>query len=155
MAKRDRPAGRNRIGDLSDPALIAALTGWLQASGASALEIATPDGGALKIVVDTGPHVEPVEAVHGKRVEDLPQGRAVKAPMAGFFRGRHPGLADAGPLTEAGKALEAGSVVGFIEVGPVLLPVVAPAAGVTDEIHARAGALIGYGDAVMTMEPAP
>jgi acetyl-CoA carboxylase biotin carboxyl carrier protein len=155
VAKHDRPTGLNRIGDLSDPALIATLTGWLQASGASALEIATPDGGALKIVLDAGPHVAPVEAVSGNRVEDLPQGRPVKAPMAGLFRDRHPGLADAGPLAGAGKALEAGAVAGFVEVGPVLLPVVAPAAGVTAEIHARVGALIGYGDAVLTMEPAP
>lgn len=147
MARRDRSTGRNTIGDLSDPALISTLTGWLQNSGASALEIATPDGGVLKIVLEAGtPAVRLAEAA-----PEIPAGCTVKAPMAGLFRDRHP--AGAGPLAAAGGALEAGAVVGFVEVGPLLLPVIAPEAGTVADIHARAGELIGYGNAVLTMEP--
>lgn len=149
MAKRDRSAGRNTIGDFSDPALISTLTGWLEGSGASALEITTADGGVLKIVLDAGPRTVPV----AEAVPEKPQGRALKAPMAGLFHDRHPG-AEAGPLVAEGQALDVGGLAGFVAVGPVLLPVVAPAAGVVADMHARAGDLIGYGDAVLTMEPA-
>lgn len=152
MARRDRSTGRNTIGDLADPALISTLTGWLESSGVRELEIATPDGGVLKIVLDAGARpavvAEPA-AIPAAR----PQGRAVKAPMAGFFRDRHPAAPETGPLAGEGRAFEDGAIVGFVEVGPVLLPVTAPDAGVAGEIHAHAGDLIGYGDAVLTMEP--
>lgn len=153
MARRDRSTGRNTIGDLSDPALISTLTGWLEGSGASSLEITTPDGGALKIVLDAGAHAVRVAETTPETPAGGPEGRAVKAPMAGLFRDRHPDSSEAGPLAGEGRALDAGAVAGFIEVGPVLLPVVAPEAGVIAAIHARAGELVGYGDAVLTMEP--
>ncbi|MFC3072059.1 hypothetical protein [Shinella pollutisoli] len=64
MARRDRSAGRNTIDDLADPALISTLAGWLEGSGASVLEITTPDGGGLKIVLDAG--------ARSVRVDDRP-----------------------------------------------------------------------------------
>ncbi|WP_411036869.1 hypothetical protein [Shinella sp. BYT-45] len=150
MARRDRSTGRNTIGDLSDPALVSTLTGWLESSGASALEITTPDGGALKIALSAG--MRSVRAAEA--VSEAPGGRAVKAPMAGLFRDRHPCAPEAVPLAGEGGMLEAGSLAGFVEIGPMLLPVIAPEAGIVAKIHARAGELIGYGDAVLTMEPA-
>jgi len=149
VARRDRSTGRNTIGDLSDPALISTLTDWLEGSGASALEITTPDGAALKIVLDPGVRAVPV----AEAAPEKPHGRAVKAPMAGLFHDRHPG-AGAGPLAGKGQMLDAGALAGFVAVGPVLLPVIAPAAGMVAEVHAGAGDLIGYGDAVLTMGPA-
>lgn len=153
MARRDRSTGRNTIGDLSDPALISTLTGWLESSGARELEIATPDGGVLKIALDAGARTavmaEPTRAIPASRRE----GRAVKAPIAGLFRDRHPAATETGPLASEGRALDASAVVGFVEVGPMLLPVAVPDAGVVDEIHAHADELIGYGDTVVTMEP--
>lgn len=149
MARRDRSTGRNTIGDFSAPALISTLTGWLESAGVSALEITAPDGGVLKIALDAG-----ARAVHVAETPSAPpQGRAVKAPMAGLFRDRHPAATEAGPLAGEGRALEAGAPVGFVGVGPVLLPVFAPEAGVVGSVHARAGALVGYGDAILTMEP--
>lgn len=154
MARRDRSTGRNTIGDLSDPALISTLTGWLERSGASALEITTPDGGVLKIALDAGARLEEI-AEPPPAIPARPEGRVVKAPMAGLFRDRHPAAPETGPLAGEGRALEAGAVVGFVEIGPVLLPVTAPDAGVVSEIRARTGDLIGYGDPVLTMEPSP
>jgi acetyl-CoA carboxylase biotin carboxyl carrier protein len=154
VARRDRSTGRNTIGDLSDPALISTLTGWLEGSGASALEITTPDGGVLKIVLETGTRAVRVAEVAPERPTGRPEGRALKVPMAGLFRDRHPAAFEAEPLAGEGRALEAGALAGFVEIGPVLLPVIASEAGVIGEIHARTGDLIGYGDTVLMMEPA-
>ena len=152
MARRDRSAGRNTIGDLSDPALISTLTGWLESSGARELEIGTPDGGMLRIALDVG--AGPVQSAGAEPTVAAvsPEGPAISAPMAGLFRDRHPVVPETEPLAGEGRALEAGAVVGFVEVGPVLLPVIAPSAGLVGEVHARDGQLIGYGDAVLTME---
>ena len=152
MTRRNRSTGRNTIGDLSDPTLISTLTGWLESSGARELEIATPDGVVLKITLDAGVRTaamaEPMRAIPTAR----PEGRAVKAPIAGLFRDRHPAT-ETEPLASEGRALEAGAVAGFVEIGPILLPMTVPDAGTVGEIHAHADELIGYGDTVLTMEP--
>ena len=152
MARRDRSTDRNTIGDLSDPALISTLTGWLESSGARELEIATPDGGVLKIALNAGAspvhRADPMPDIPAGR----PDGRIVKAPLAGRFHDRHPAAADAGPLAGEGRALEGGAIAGFVEVGPILLSVSTPESGVVSDVHVRTGDLIGYGDAIVTME---
>ena len=153
MSRRDRSADTSKIGDFSDPDLVATLTGWLEASGASELEITTQDGKALKIVLGAGPRPMPLHNATVVPVEmPEPAGRPVKAPIAGLFRDRH-SAAEASPLSGEGRALEAGAIVGFVEVGPVLLPVVAPEAAVVAEVLARTGDLVGYGDTILTTEP--
>ena len=153
MSRRDRSADTSKIDDFSDPDLVATLTGWLEASGASELEITTQDGKALKIILGAGPRPTPVHNAAVVPVETPePAGRPVKAPIAGLFRDRHP-AAEASPLSGEGRALEAGAIVGFVEVGPVLLPVVAPEAAVVAEVLARTGDLVGYGDTILTTEP--
>jgi len=152
VSRRDRSAGRNTIGALSDPAIISTLTGWLEASGARELEILTEDGGALKIVLSPGARSAHALETAPEVRATLPEGCAIKAPMAGFFRSTHPGGADASPLASEGRAVEAGAIVGFVEVGPLLLPVTAPEGFVVAEIHARTGDLVGYGDAILTTE---
>lgn len=145
--------GTNTIGNLSDPALISTLAAWLESSGARELEITTPDGGALKIVLDAAAHLVQGAGPAPVILPARPEGRPVKTPMAGIFRDRHPAATETGPpLADAGSVLGAGAVIGFVEVGPVLLPVTTPDAGVVGEIRARSGELIGYGDAVLTME---
>jgi acetyl-CoA carboxylase biotin carboxyl carrier protein len=150
VPRRDRSANTS----FSDPDLVARLTSWLEASGASELEITTQDGRALKIVLGDGPRPAPVHnavAVPAEMPE--PAGRPIKAPIAGVFRDRHP-AADASPLAGEGRALDAGAVVGFVEVGPMLLPVSAPETAVVAEVLACAGDLVGYGDIILTTEPA-
>ncbi|MBV7520522.1 hypothetical protein [Ensifer sp. ENS12] len=154
MSRRDRSSGRSGIVDFSDPALISTLTTWIGASGASELEISTKDGHALKIVL--APDANPVRRRDEAQGVTSPvtEGWAVKAPLAGVFRDRHPGSLDASPLAGEGCTLEVGGIAGFVEVGPILLPVIAPATAIVAGVHARAGELIGYGDPVLTMEHA-
>lgn len=150
MAKRDRATGGEAIGDFSDPVLISTLTGWLEASGARELEITTADGRALKIVLAAGRPVAKLPEAVPEQPAGGPEAHAVKAPLAGIFHDRHP--AAAGPLAEEGLSLTAGALAGFVEVGPVLLPVRAREAGVVIEVRARAGDLVGYGDTVLLTE---
>ncbi len=143
MSRRDRSVSAS----FSDPDVVATLTGWLEVAGARELEITTQDGQALKIVL--GEAAVPAEM----RVPEA-AGQPVKAPIIGFFRDRHPAAAEATPLSSEGRTLEAGAIVGFVEVGPVLLPVIAPEAAVIAEVLARAGDLVGYGDIILTTESA-
>jgi biotin carboxyl carrier protein len=154
MARRDRSSVKSGIGDFSDPALIATLTNWLGASGASELEISTRDGHALKIVLalDASPVRQP-EDVHDVALS-VTEEWAIKAPLAGVFHDRHPGGVDASPLAREGSTLEAGEITGFVEVGPILLPVIAPKAAIVAGVQAHAGQLVGYGDPVFMMEHA-
>ena len=152
MAKRDRATGGEAIGDFSDPVLISTLTGWLEASGACELEITTADGRALKIVLAAGRPVAKVSDAAPELPASDPGANAVKAPIAGIFHDRHP--AAAAPLAEEGQALAAGALAGFVEVGPVLLPVRAREAGVVVEVRARGGDLVGYGDTILLTEAA-
>jgi len=154
VLRRNRSSGLCEIGDFSDPTLISTLTAWLAASGASELEISTKDGCALKIVLN--PVTRPVDGREADLHMTAPRSedRTVKAPLAGVFRDRHPGIPDASPLAGDGSSLEAGAAVGFVEVGPILLPVIASEAAAVAKVHARAGELIGYGDPVLTMEQA-
>jgi len=144
VARRDRWAARSTIGDLSDPALIATLTGWLERAGASALELTTATGGALKIALDAG--TCPVLGA-----DPMPGSRIIKAPLAGRFHDRHPAATEAAPLAGAGRVLAGGAIAGFVAVGPILLPVLVPEGGVVSAVHVRAGDLIGDGAAIVTM----
>lgn len=135
MRERSRP--RNLIGDFADPALIETLAGWLEQSGAREIEITAADGQALKIVLGANG-----SAAVASRGEDV----RVKAPLAGHVR--LPASA------EAGRTVEAGEILAFVEIGPVRLPVVAPVAGRIGGIHAGDGDTVGYGAALFTVESA-
>lgn len=136
---RERSRSRNAIGDFADPALIDTLAGWLEQSGAREIEITTADGQALKIVLGAAGKAGAAAAPRGEDVR-------VKAPLAGHFR-----LAGD---SQAGRTVEAGEILAFVEVGPVRLPVVAPAAGRLGDIHAGDGDAVGYGAILFTVESA-
>lgn len=133
---RDGPRHRNRLGDLADPKLIETLTEWLEASGARELEIDAADGQSLAIVIGRPGRIGRTEI---QRLE-------VKAPFAGLFL----------PVADlaAGAVVEAGEILGLMEIGLLRLPVVAPAKGVLRSIHAENGQLLGYGTTLFTLEAA-
>lgn len=130
---RDRSRPRNRLGDLADPALIATLTEWLEQSGACEIEISAADGQALKIVLGS----TPVTAAQGREI-------CVKAPLAGHFR--------AAQAVQAGQAVQQGERLGFVAIGPVLLPVSSPEDGAVRALHVCDGDVVGYGAALFTLE---
>ncbi|CAN7695392.1 hypothetical protein LJR251_005564 [Rhizobium rhizogenes] len=138
--------------DLTDPAVIQQIATWLESAGASAIEIETEDGRHVRIVMDG-------EA--SRRFDDGPRDMvpmapasvmAAKAPFAGHFLDVHPACGT--PAVAEDTAITAGDIVGFIKVGPLLLPVRAPDAGTLNECSVKAGDLVGYGDTIFSIEPA-
>lgn len=65
------------------------------------------------------------------------------APCAGIFLDRHP--LRAAPLALPGQRVGAGDVIGLLQLGQVLAPVVAPAGGVIVGARCASGELVGYG----------
>lgn len=132
--------------DFTDPATIAALTEALTAAGLDGLEISGP-GGHLRIVLSS-PENTQVGAANAVRPTAA---IAVKAPIAGHFCASRPSDSDE---TEAlPRIVSEKDVIGFIRIGPVLLPVPAGRSGLLARQVAKSGALVGFGDALFEIEP--
>jgi acetyl-CoA carboxylase biotin carboxyl carrier protein len=71
----------------------------------------------------------------------------VTAPSVGIFRRTHP-LRTA-PLVQAWQKVGAGDVVGLLQIGALLVHVVAPKDGIVIDILAEDGAAVDYGTALM------
>ena len=65
-----------------------------------------------------------------------------------FLRG-YPGRT--GPLVKVGDAVNSQTIVGMLETGPVLSPILAGQAGEIARMEAEEGALLGFGAPVMTI----
>jgi acetyl-CoA carboxylase biotin carboxyl carrier protein len=57
------------------------------------------------------------------------------------------------PLARIGERVGAGQTVGLLQIGPLLLPVTAPQAGIVDSIHAADGLPVGYGAPLVELHP--
>lgn len=75
----------------------------------------------------------------------------VDAPKAGHFLAMHPLQGSA--LASVGEPVEAGAIIGFIQVGETLEPVEAKAAGVMAGYCAAEGELVGYGAPIARLTP--
>jgi acetyl-CoA carboxylase biotin carboxyl carrier protein len=75
----------------------------------------------------------------------------VTAPSVGVFLHRHPmhGDDESPPLARAGQAVRAGQIVGFLRIGPLLLPVHVPNDGVIADVAATHEEIVGYGATLM------
>ena len=71
----------------------------------------------------------------------------IPAPSVGIFRRIHP-LRTA-PLVEPGQAVSAGDPVGLLQIGVLLVHVLAPKDGVMLDVLVEDGAAVGYGTALM------
>jgi acetyl-CoA carboxylase biotin carboxyl carrier protein len=75
----------------------------------------------------------------------------VRAPLLGtFYRAPKPG---APPFVEPGASVEPDTVVGIIEVMKLMNAVRAGVRGVVQEIRARDGALVEYGETLLLVDP--
>ena len=126
--------------NLSDPAIIAAISEALSQAGVDGIEIERGQE-KLRIVVEhNGAASVIVDAAK------TAQTNTAKAPLAGMFQ----------PASGASpREVAAGEILGFIRVGPVLLPVKAPQAGVLTRALAEKDVLVGYGDPLFEIELHP
>jgi acetyl-CoA carboxylase biotin carboxyl carrier protein len=85
-------------------------------------------------------------------VEAEPSPSTVSAPSVGVFRLAHP--CGSAPLVQLGQRVDEGDPVGLMQVGALLVHVVAPHAGTVLEILAEDGSLVGYGAALVRLTKA-
>ena len=131
--------------DMQDPALrTPQLAAWLAGTDIGLLELRTPQG-TLRL------------GRQGDEIIELPDEDAepellvIHAPSVGVFLHSHP-LA-AAPLVRIGERVEAGQTVGLLKIGPLLLPVTAPQAGIVDGLQAVDGLAVGYGTPLVDLHP--
>ncbi len=114
------------------------LAGWLRATDIGLLELRGP-GTGLRLRHEGG-------AVHAETIDDE---CVVKSASVGVLLHRHPLRSD--DLAAAGSAVEAGQVLALLQVGPLLLPVHAPAAGRLLAWQVAHGAAVGWGTPLATI----
>lgn len=135
--------------DFSDPTTIALLTDALTAAGVSGLEISWP-GGQLRIVVATGEEAR-INVSSTAQPVSAAQPVVVKAPMAGHFCSGSSSRSVAADRLP--RSVSAGDILGFLRVGPILLPLCAGRAGILTRQLAEPDALVGFGDPLFEVEP--
>ena len=133
--------------DLSDQETIAVLSDALSAAGVEGLEITTP-AGHLRIVLARG------RGYAVSRSTNAPQASAptfhIKAPLAGRFR---PALPVGAPGNEDGtRPVGEGEILGFIAVGPILLPLSTTRSGTLRRVLVDAETLVGFAEPLFELE---
>ena len=151
MMKRAKRPAKKMTEDLTDPSVMREIAAWLESAGASAIEIETEDGRHLRIVMDDEAALPTENGTHDTVPAVPASATAAKAPFAGHFLDTHP--ARDMPAAQD-TAVCVGDIVGFVRVGPLLMPVRAFAAGRLNECSVKAGDLVGYGDTIFSIEPA-
>ncbi len=76
--------------------------------------------------------------------------KGVPAPGVGRFLHCHPSTGQ--PVTTPGQRVEAGQIVGLLEIGPGLRPVPAPRDGIIGMAVVADRALVGYGTILYEMD---
>jgi acetyl-CoA carboxylase biotin carboxyl carrier protein len=128
------------------PEALSEIAAAMAAAGVLRLELTGPD---VRLVLGRGASAEPlmVEAEAPPEAETI----AVAAPGIGAFLRAHP-LHDR-PLAAPGDAVGAGQPVAVLQVGALLVPVVAPTAGLIVDGAVEDGTLVGYGDRLFDLLP--
>ncbi|KAA3509623.1 acetyl-CoA carboxylase [Agrobacterium rosae] len=126
--------------DFSDPAVLAALSAALTQAGVDCIEIEQPRG-KLRIVVEkNGGASVLINAAKGVGKD------VVRGQLAGVFTSYQT------PSRSLSGNVATGEILGFIRVGPILLPVKVGKAGTLTRALAENNSLVGYGDPLFEIE---
>lgn len=122
---------------------IEALLRAARGSGLALLEYGEGDAALRVVFAPTPTDARQAPAtVAPERTGAQAEPPGINSPAVGFLRLRHP----VGPALPApGDAVAEGSVVAFVQAGPLLHPVAAPRAGVLGPPLAAEGAPLGCG----------
>jgi acetyl-CoA carboxylase biotin carboxyl carrier protein len=131
------------------PADLSEIAAAMAVAGIARLELTGPD---VRLVLGRGARAEPpVIEVETKTRAAEAETIAVAAPGVGTFLRAHP-LHDR-PLAAAGDAVGVGQPIAVLQVGALLLPVIATAAAVVIDAAVEDGTLVGYGDRLLDLSP--
>ena len=129
------------------------LAAWLADTDIGLLELRTPEG-----MVRLGRSRAPSRAIvqldvdgDGSAPAPAADTATAVASSAGVFLHSHP--LHPAPLARVGERVSAGQPVGLLQIGPLLLPVAAPLAGVIAAVCVAAGCTVGYGTALVELQP--
>ncbi len=134
------------------------IAGWLQAADIDCIEFDTP-GQSVRML--RGPAGYEVEDAAIERVDDLsePTPGATRghtsvavavADCAGIFLAGHPMRPL--PLVCAGSVVRQGDLVGLLQIGHLLAPVVAPVSGTVTRTLVTSKSLVGYGTGLVEIQ---
>jgi acetyl-CoA carboxylase biotin carboxyl carrier protein len=121
--------------------MIKQLSAWISQRGIDLLELTTPEA-SLRLQRDAS---APAAAgpVQASRYHEL------TAPSPGRYLDRHP--LSTQPLVMSGVSVEAGQLVGFLQIGTLLLPLRSAQAGRIVSLPRSPGDTLGYGSVVMCL----
>jgi len=136
------------------------LAAWLAGTDIGLLELRTSQGHVRLRRDGAAPENYVLETLQGHAEAPVPAPVAAsKAPptlsavasSVGIFLHHHPLRGT--PLAPPGTEVQAGQTVGLLQIGALLLPVVAPQAGVVAALREAHGSLVGYGTALVELHP--
>jgi acetyl-CoA carboxylase biotin carboxyl carrier protein len=153
----DRQAPVPSVGCLQGEAMtlsldqVGTLSDWLTQAGLDRLELTGP-GFSLQLSRTASPNGTPAsqEPLLATPVDDAAV-ETVRSPGIGRFLRAHPLHRDG--LVKPDQPVKAGQPVGLLQAGTILSPVLAPRAGIVAEIIAVEGALLGWGDPILSLWP--
>jgi acetyl-CoA carboxylase biotin carboxyl carrier protein len=128
------------------PDEIRRIAEWLAATDIGLLELRGP-AGTLTLRHD-GAEVVVAEADDPAPTDET---LTVTAPSVGVFLHRHP--LRSGDFAPPGSAVAAGQPIGLLQVGPLLLAVMAPAAAQVLELLVPHGTAVGFGTPLAALLP--
>jgi acetyl-CoA carboxylase biotin carboxyl carrier protein len=126
------------------------MAAWLADTDIGLLELRTPQG-SLRLGRDpaSGGKVVQLE-VEAEDDEALPAQATASAPGVGVFLHAHP-LHDR-PVVRIGERVAVGQGLGLLRIGPLLLPVSAPAAGQVRAVCEESGTAVGFGTSLFELD---
>ncbi|MCW8087384.1 acetyl-CoA carboxylase biotin carboxyl carrier protein [Sabulicella glaciei] len=125
---------------------IGQITAWLKAAGLDSLELASP---RAKLRLRLG---APAPAETGNLAPQPSAAPAsIDARATGLFLPAHPWRAT--PPVQPGQRVQAGEIVGFLRIGPLLQPVTATSDGIVGRCLAAPGKLVGFGTKLFEFSP--
>ena len=142
-----------------DHHVIQQLSVWMSERGLDLLELTTPEA-SLCLQRDTPGNC--VSRVSGPLPSDATSSASptnalvkkdgfyeLKTPSPGLYLDRHP--LSAQPLVSSGTSIEAGQLVGFLQIRSLLLPLRSAEAGRVVSLPQDPGVTVGYGTVVMSV----
>ena len=123
------------------------LCAWLARADIKLLELKSPMR-TLRLL-HNGTSVA-VGTIEGAEEPDQPA-LVVRAPAPGVFLRQHPLRERA--IAAIGDEIVADAPLGFLQIGPLLLPVPAPLTGTVTDVLARHGSVVGYGTLLFELQP--
>jgi acetyl-CoA carboxylase biotin carboxyl carrier protein len=124
---------------MTAPEQVRLFSRWLEGTDIALFELTTGQD-VIRLRRDpAGPNAPPPEPTVDAAM--------IPAPSVGLFRRAHP--LHTTPLVQPGQRVDAGDPVGLLQIGALLVHVVAPHAGTVLAVLAEDGAAVGYGTALI------